>query len=112
MEAQFGQRIRTIRKSLKLTQEEFSKKCGVSLTSLRRYEANERQPNMSVLVGMAEALEMTLADFMWGVTERDRASKNLLLEAFDQLNDAGQQKAVERVEELTEIPKYQKEHIE
>ena len=33
----------------------------------------------------------------------------LLLTAFDKLNDEGQQKAVERVEELTEIPKYKKE---
>lgn len=35
--------------------------------------------------------------------------KALVLAAMDQLNAAGQQKAVERVEELTEIPKYQKE---
>ena len=32
-----------------------------------------------------------------------------LIRAFLLLNDEGQQKAVERVEELTEIPKYQKE---
>lgn len=33
---------------------------------------------------------------------------NQLLEAFDKLNPEGQRKAVERVEELTEIPKYKK----
>ena len=32
-----------------------------------------------------------------------------LVAAFSLLNEEGQQKAVERVEELTEIPKYQKE---
>lgn len=32
-----------------------------------------------------------------------------LVDAFLSLNDAGQQKAVERVEELTEIPKYQRQ---
>lgn len=32
----------------------------------------------------------------------------LTLSAFSKLNPTGQQKAVERVEELTEIPKYQK----
>ena len=31
-----------------------------------------------------------------------------LIRTFSQLNDEGQQKAVERVEELTEIPKYKK----
>lgn len=34
--------------------------------------------------------------------------KNRLTTAFDSLNPAGQEVAVERVEELTEIPKYQK----
>lgn len=29
--------------------------------------------------------------------------------AFDSLNDAGQKKAIERVEELTEVPKYQQQ---
>lgn len=33
-----------------------------------------------------------------------------LIRSFSQLNDEGQAKAVERVEELTEIPKYQKEN--
>ena len=36
-------------------------------------------------------------------------SIDLAITALCKLNDAGQQKAVERVEELTEIPKYQKE---
>lgn len=35
-----------------------------------------------------------------------------MIQSFSKLNDEGQQKAVERVEELTEIPKYQKEPIE
>lgn len=36
-------------------------------------------------------------------------SKERIDAALDQLNDMGQQKAVERVEELTEIPKYQRQ---
>lgn len=35
-------------------------------------------------------------------------SEMLLVKAFSDLNPEGQQKAVERVEELTEIPKYKK----
>ena len=35
-------------------------------------------------------------------------NKPLLLYYFDQLNGLGQRQAVERVEELTEIPKYRK----
>lgn len=44
--------------------------------------------------------------------ESDNTQKNknesTLLKSFRILNDSGQQVAIERVEELTEIPKYQK----
>lgn len=43
-----------------------------------------------------------------GLRFRDGGSFDRLVTLFDSLNDDGQQKAVERVEELTEIPKYQK----
>jgi len=109
MEAQYGQTIRTVRKAVKLTQEEFAQKCGISLTSLRRYEANERQPNIATMENMAKSLNMSLGEFLWSVDNSSTPAKQRLLTAFDQLNDEGQCKAVERVEELTEIPKYRKE---
>lgn len=108
MEAQYGKCIRSMRKKLKLTQEIFAQKCGISLTSLRRYEADERQPNIATLEGMAEALGMSLGDFLWGTENSHSPMKQRILSAFDQLNDEGQCKALERVEELTEIPKYKK----
>lgn len=40
-------------------------------------------------------------------SEEWKVRKDRINAAFDTLNDEGQQKAVERVEELTEIPKYQ-----
>lgn len=38
----------------------------------------------------------------------EMSKRTELIKSFSQLNKAGQAKAVERVEELTEIPKYQK----
>lgn len=43
-----------------------------------------------------------------GLRFRDGGVFDQLVAAFDQLNDAGQRIAVERIEELTEIPKYQR----
>ena len=43
------------------------------------------------------------------LTELDYLSNVSLVDAFSLLSPEGQQKAIERVEELTEIPKYQKE---
>lgn len=42
------------------------------------------------------------------LTDQDYLSIKSLMDAFSQLNDEGQQKAIERVEELTEISKYKK----
>lgn len=42
-------------------------------------------------------------------TEQDYCSLRSMIEKFSALNYDGQQKAIERVEELSEIPKYQKE---
>ena len=65
MEAQYGKQIRKMRKAHNLTQEEFAKKSNISMMSLRRYETNERQPNMQILSQMATALNMSLQKFLW-----------------------------------------------
>lgn len=45
-------------------------------------------------------------------TSNSTQYKEVLFSAFDRLNEDGQKKAIERVEELTEIPKYQKRNQE
>lgn len=50
---------------------------------------------------IVDALNVTL--------EREKR-KDRYIKAFDMLNDVGQEIAVDRVEELTEIPKYQLHH--
>lgn len=69
MEAQYGKQIRKMRKAHNLTQEEFAKKSNISMMSLRRYETNERQPNMQILSQMATALNMSLQKFLWSDPE-------------------------------------------
>lgn len=41
--------------------------------------------------------------------QQEKTPGNHLIEIFDTLNDDGQQKAIERVEELTEIPRYRRQ---
>lgn len=52
-----------------------------------------------------EGLRISLEDKGYSFSEAELA----LIQAYAKLNPEGQQKAVERVEELTEIPKYKKE---
>ena len=142
-----GSRIRKARKSRGLTQIELSEKSGIAVNSLRRYEADARQPQLSTLRRIAEALEVPVTQLMGCYEDfsvdllarvlktpgtkaleekiansavnalgklhmQDKEHEDQLdrvITAFSQLNNDGQKVAVERVEELTEIPKYKKE---
>lgn len=114
-----GQRIQKARKEAKLSQKELGEKLGVSASMIGQYENDLRNPKSETLNKIAEALGVHpnqlrndhmfwFEDFAFlGDGSKSNREADLLL-SFYQLNDEGQQKAVERVEELTEIPKYKK----
>lgn len=109
-ETEISKQMKTLRKMRGLTQEDLAKKVGISTMSIRRYENGERIMPLRIARGIAKALDVD-------TIIRPELSKNSLVykalkkrlnDSFDQLSGPGQAKAVERVEELTEIPKYQK----
>lgn len=59
------------------------------------------------LLGAAGAIGAAVAAGKILSKEAKQTPKAQVNAAMDKLNDEGQQKAVERVEELTEIPRYQ-----
>ena len=73
MEPKFGEQIRAMRKHFGLTQAEFAEKSGISVMSLRRYEANERQPTMQAINGMASALGLNVGEVLWSDPESKRS---------------------------------------
>lgn len=127
-----GDRIRKARKARGLTQKQLGEASGTSEITIRQYETGKRQPRIKQLRAVASALGVNITDLVpedmvgsvvaadlidcinstkgpWvrifpPLTPQERIEK-----ALSSLNDAGQQKAVERVEELTEIPKYQRQ---
>lgn len=79
---------------------------GVTPTYLIGYDDKIVRPEQYSQEGLNEIKSGAWAayqDHIASTTERP------ILDAFRKLNIEGQQKAIERVEELTEIPKYQKE---
>lgn len=64
-----AQRIRQLRKFKGMTQEQLAKEAGLSVMSIRRYEAMERVPNNENLQRIADALGTTIIDLdpppMW-----------------------------------------------
>lgn len=120
-------KLREIRKNKKLTQVELAQKAGIGVASLIRYESGEREPNLDMIIKLSNTLNISptllgikpnsfLYDTPEGVesegmtVEEAQAflNESELLEAFNQLNAEGQKVAVERVEELADIPKYKK----
>ncbi|MCD8338444.1 MAG: helix-turn-helix domain-containing protein [Lachnospiraceae bacterium] len=105
-----GERIKLERKATKLTQAQLAELCGFSAITIRQYEGNKRQPRIEQLRTIAEALNVPVSYLLEDIPA-DTATENKhigqLESAFFKLNDEGQRIAVQRVEELTYVPKYQ-----
>ena len=117
-----GEKIKIARKSAGLTQKELAKRAGISMVSVQQYERGVRNPQLKQLSQIAAALNKNILDFLsqslptpifddilQGVDNlQNEVNKPRLLEEFDKLNATGQEVALERVSELTQIPMYQK----
>lgn len=134
-----GQRIKKARKQANMTQSELAMKLDIPFQSISQWERDVRNPKLETLQRIADALLVPLSSLLDQTAQEayekgvdiataahdylDNLTNELwkeygysgseaevqLVKAFSQLNPDGQAKAVERVEELTEIPKYQKE---
>ena len=115
----FNERLRAIRKEKGLTQAELAEKAGIAVNSVRLYEAGARLPKLDTIARMAVAMGLTANDLIagqWGkfdgiflsdeeFQQDDREAQ--LIYHFRNLNN-GQSVAVERVQELAQIPAYQR----
>lgn len=116
-----GDRIKQYRKEKGFTQEQLANAVGVSVMTIRRFEAGTREPKAFMLEKIADCLGVPMAtlygasnspgeflNFFADMLSYDDENKELL-SAFDLLNNTGKQVAVQRVRELTEIERYTKD---
>lgn len=112
-----GERIRQLRIEHQMTQEELGAKVGVQKAAIYKYE-NGLVANLkrSTIEKLALVLETT-PTYLMGMEDsepnpNDRPeltpTQTKLLDAFDQLNEEGQTKAVEYVEDLVLAGRYKK----
>ncbi|HRN40923.1 MAG TPA: helix-turn-helix transcriptional regulator [Vicingus sp.] len=83
----FGERLLSVRKRKKISQDELAKKLGIHAPVIGRYERNEVKPSIEVAANLANALGVSL-DYLVGVT--DLELDNDIVEkiiAIQQLND-------------------------
>lgn len=117
-----GDRIKQLRNRKGMTQDALAAAAHITKASVSNYERNLRSPQYNVLNAIAEALEIPVTELLaYTGTEgnndecienqtynkRPRRLKKLLA-AFDSLSDDAQLTAIERIEELSLIPAYQR----
>lgn len=127
-------KIRRARKAAHITQEQLAKLLGINRATLSRYETGDIDLTLSQLVRIAEELEISptalLPDSMvesWESGKNYGSEESIqkileygyrisndemeLVNLYWDLNKSGREKAIERVRELGEIPRYLKPSI-
>lgn len=123
-----GQYIQQARKKARLTQAELGARLGVSGSMIGQYENGFRNPKPETLQRIAVALglkshydlfpkgrgvmaDMIEAEEILGLINDESSepeNERLLFSAFSMLNNRGQRVAVQRLQELAQIPDYQR----
>lgn len=80
-----GESIRSYRKAAKLTQSQLACASNTSLMSIRRYESNERIPDIVQLQKIAEALKIPLVELLGIKYEENYLDTNDVYKFFDSL---------------------------
>lgn len=134
--AKIGEAIRDQRKKQGLTLNELGKRMGISGSLVGQYERGVVNPKYETIIRFADALNIEPREILGNAftdvinPEVERLARSMddttdirvyfsgrvvpvtiqerLNEAFSELNKEGQKVAVERVEELAQLPKYQK----
>ena len=118
-----GNLIKDAREKAGMTQKELAEKMGTTPQNISQYERNIRNPKLETRERLAEA--MGLPDDTFLITYEDPQMVEALEKfidhseehsfpekieiIFQSLNEAGQRVALERLDELAQLPKYQRQ---
>ncbi len=64
----FNERLKNLRKSLKITQNMLSRNIGVSERTIRRYEYMEVEPTASILIKLSNYFNVSV-DYLLGLSD-------------------------------------------
>ena len=115
VQTSFASRLRQAREQAGFTQQDLAKKLGVTKNAISNYENGVSSPKWEILVEIFDILHVDpnflyQDDFSSELAEAHvlTPQQSALLAAFDQLNEEGQTKAVEYVEDLVLTGRYKK----
>ena len=64
LQQKIGQRIRTLRESKGITQQDLAAACNFEKTNMSRIEAGRTNPTISTLYKISQALEITISELV------------------------------------------------
>ncbi|MBP3040559.1 helix-turn-helix transcriptional regulator [Bacillaceae bacterium Marseille-Q3522] len=83
----FGERLKTLRNSKKLKQEELAKKMNISKSAIGMYERNEREPSFEIIEKFAEFFNVSLDFLLTGKEKKEESTGNLFFFDMEGLTD-------------------------
>lgn len=70
---QFGRRVRQSREERGWSQGDLARECGLTPSGVAHFEAGRREPRLTSIVRLAEALDIS-ADYLVGISNQPQAS--------------------------------------
>ena len=111
----FASRLRQAREQSGLTQQDLAEKLGVTKSAIGNYENGVSSPKWDILLKIFDVLQVEpnfLYQDSFSFDSADpvvlTSQQSALLSSFDQLNEEGQQKAVDYVDDLVLTGRYKK----
>ena len=85
----FSNRLSSLRKSKKLTQQKMADTIGIHVSQIKRYESGETQPSLEVLRKIAVALNISADVLLFDESERELPDElKLKFEAVSKMSEA------------------------
>lgn len=105
-----GQRIKYFRKKMGISQAKLAAAAGIKSSTLGCYESGWREPCVETIKKLSQALNIT-GDTLLGLEPfPDLVAQNrdeyTLLHLFRGMNESGRKRALENVQDLSEVVKY------
>lgn len=111
----FGSRLRERRTSLGMSRAQLAGRLGITASAISNYENGISSPKADILYNVFDALNCD-ANFLFQ-DEMSESTPDLqdmrrqdLMDAFDRLNDEGQEKLIDYADDLVRSGKYIKSH--
>lgn len=116
-----GENIKKFRYAKKMTQKELAEILNVTTRTIQNYESGNREPSISTIKSLAEALDVEIISLLGSKKYRDylgvtvphikpntdiERKKSYLLSAFNELNKLGKKRLLTYARDLLEIPRY------